>query len=115
MSYVFTTLYNDRVDFTICIDVMKPTYRTEARARLATNLENLLKYSAYAEDPREPPSYTMEEITMKICTPHNSSVSREHCHCLIERNVAPSQLHPGREIILDYVSNYNIPIETDCF
>lgn len=95
-SYTFTMIYPDEVDFVMCIDGAKPMIRLAQNVLAANGLKHFLKENTYASSSSEPPSYTIEEITKKICEPNRYSVLPEVARYLIERKIAPSRLHSGK-------------------
>ncbi|RZC41843.1 serine hydrolase [Asbolus verrucosus] len=95
-SFMYTMINPKNVDFLICLDGAKPMVPENALARIARNIEKFPRYEQFERSSKEPPSYTMEEIKQKICTPNKNSVAFEHSHHLVQRNVAPSKINPGK-------------------
>ncbi|CAH0555979.1 unnamed protein product [Brassicogethes aeneus] len=77
-------------------DASKPMVNKNNNVRISKAIDAFLKYSQYEMDPAEPPSYTLEELTAKICAPNMNSVMKEHAHNLYERVIAPSKKSPGK-------------------
>ncbi|CAH2003462.1 unnamed protein product [Acanthoscelides obtectus] len=96
LSYTYSMLYPERVDFAICLDGAKPMVRTNSIKRMADALDKFHKYSAFADSLEEPPSYTIDEIKEKLAKPNKNSVELQYTHFLMERNIAPSKKHPGK-------------------
>lgn len=95
-SYLYTMIYPKNVDFLICLDGAKPMISEDNIPRISRNVTKFFRYEQFERDQNEPPSYTMEEIIQKVCVPNKNSVEATHAHHLIERNVAPSKLNPGK-------------------
>ncbi|XP_050310302.1 probable serine hydrolase [Anthonomus grandis grandis] len=95
-SYVYTMLYPQTVDFVACLDGAKPMSRPKVIANMAKSIDQFLKSNDYVSSGKEPPSYTLEEIKQKVHIPNKGSVALEYANCLIERNIAPSKLFPGK-------------------
>nr|CAH7721265.1 unnamed protein product [Callosobruchus chinensis] len=96
LSYTYSMLYPERVDLAICIDGAKPMIRINNIKYMAKALDLFHKYSEFADSPQEPPSYSIDEIKKRISMPNKNSVDLEYTHFLMERNIAPSKLHPGK-------------------
>ncbi|XP_060527989.1 probable serine hydrolase isoform X2 [Cylas formicarius] len=95
-SYTYTMLYPDNVDFVACIDGAKPMTRKRTILHLANEITKFVKNNDYAMTNVEPPSYTIEEIKKKIHAPNKGSVYLEFAHYIMERNIAPSKVNPGK-------------------
>jgi pimeloyl-ACP methyl ester carboxylesterase len=95
-SFMYTMINPRNVDFLICIDGAKPMITENNMPRVAKSIARFSKYEQFERSTIEPPNYTIEEIKEKICAPNNNSVTYEHCHHLMERNIAPSKTNPGK-------------------
>lgn len=89
-------LYPQNVDFVACIDGAKPMIQKRRIGNMAKSVDIFLKNNEFASSLSEPPSYTMEHIKKLVNAPNNGSVQLDVAHYLIERNVAPSKIHPGK-------------------
>nr|CAH7722198.1 unnamed protein product [Callosobruchus chinensis] len=89
-------LNSSRIDFTICVDGLKPLPISNAFQYASRNLNQFWRQNAFASSTTEPSSYTLEEITREITTPHGRSIDPEHAHHMMERSIAPSRTHPGK-------------------
>lgn len=95
VNFVYTMLYPDDVDYVICIDGVKPLHKKNLAARLAKNIDNLLKYDELAKANTEPPSYPLEEAQKKWCEWLKNSIDLKHSHHIVERTIAPSRNYPN--------------------
>lgn len=91
VNFVFTMLYPGDIDYIICIDGVKPLRKKDLAAKLANNIDNLLKYDKLAQSNTEPPSYPLEEIKKRWCEWLRNSIQLEHSHHIVERTIAPSK------------------------
>lgn len=98
ISYVYTMVYTKEVDFVICLDGAKPMIPNDKLLLLSKQLTKFLKYDQHAVSPIEPPSYKLEDIVKKVCQPNKNSILPQFAHYVLERNIAPSQLHKGEEL-----------------
>ncbi|CAH2003465.1 unnamed protein product [Acanthoscelides obtectus] len=99
IAYTYCMMHQDRVDFLICLDGSKPLVTENFIKHMAMLLDKFLEYNKFAFSLEEPPSYTIDEIKQKIAKPNDNSVDLEYAHCLMERSIAPSKLHPGKYYI----------------
>lgn len=89
-------MYPDEVDFLICIDGAKPLVPKLRKNRLSKSFDTFMKNSDLVIENREPPSYTIEEMKKIVHKPNHGSVDVEVAHYLMERNMAPSKIQPGK-------------------
>jgi len=95
-SYTYTMLYPENVDFVACVDGAKPMIQKRGIPYMSKAIDRFLINNEYAMNPAEPPSYPLEEIKEKIHAPNKGSVYLENAHHLMERNIAPSKINPGK-------------------
>ncbi|XP_030746811.1 probable serine hydrolase [Sitophilus oryzae] len=96
VSFTYTMIYPDKVDFLVCIDGAKPLVPKVTKNRLTRALDAFLKNSDLVIENREPPSYTIEEMKRIIHQPNDGAVDIDVAHYLMERNIAPSKTQPGK-------------------
>lgn len=83
ITYLYGAFYPNIVDFSICLDAAKPLIYKNNNDRIAKLIQNFMKYNTkYELQSDDPPSYTLEEIMMKLSA--GKSVFYEHTHHLIE-------------------------------
>lgn len=82
ITYLYGAFYPNIVDFSICLDAAKPLIYKNNNDRIAKLIQNFMKYTKYELQSDDPPSYTLEEIMMKLSA--GKSVFYEHTHHLIE-------------------------------
>lgn len=100
ISFIFASLYSDRLDMLISIDVVRTRYRSPG-AQIEFIRNNIEKY--LVEDDRlqlanqmEPPSYTREQLLQIMYEGTDRSVTLENCHNILERNVTKSTKYPDK-------------------
>ncbi|XP_049823923.1 probable serine hydrolase [Aethina tumida] len=94
ITYLYGAFYPNIVNFSICLDAAKPLIYKNNNDLIAKLIQNFMKYAEYELQSDDPPSYSLEEIMMKLCA--RKSVFYEHTHHLIERMIAPSTKTPGK-------------------
>ncbi|RZC34479.1 Abhydrolase 6 and/or Hydrolase 4 domain containing protein [Asbolus verrucosus] len=95
-AYMYTMLFPESVDFLVCIDGVKPLYKKNNGPRMAEGIQELLKYDAQMRSTEEPPSYPLDVLKKKLAALNKNSISIEHCHHILERNIAPSKNDPDK-------------------
>ncbi|XP_072385132.1 probable serine hydrolase [Diabrotica undecimpunctata] len=94
-SYIYSMLYPSEVDYLICLDAVKPMVSKKQHQHYAAALEKFFKYNNFLTSG-EPPSYTIEEIKKLVSTAHKHSILPENAKYIYERNIAPSEVNPGK-------------------
>jgi len=94
--YMYSMLFPDSVDFLVCIDGVKPLQKADNLPRMAKGIDELLKFDDQLRATEEPPSYTMEELKQIMGEVNFRSIEIEHCHHILNRNIAPSKTNPGK-------------------
>lgn len=100
ISFIFASLYSDRLDMLISIDVVRTRYR-DPNSQIEFMRNNIEKY--LVEDERlllahqmEPPSYTREQLLKLMYEGSDRSVTLENCKHILERNVTKSTKYPDK-------------------
>ncbi|XP_059224367.1 probable serine hydrolase [Stomoxys calcitrans] len=96
VAYIYATLFPERIDLLIQLDVVKMPYRSpefQLRAYRITIEKQLLEDERYDE---EPTSYTFDELVELIHRGYRKSVNKENCKYLIERNCSRSSKDPSK-------------------
>lgn len=98
VAFSYASLYPERVDLMISIDVLKPPVLSVKALKEQYNemFERFLVDDKRNQESTEPPAYTFEEMIEKIIIGTKKSVTRETAHHLLERNVEPSKKYPGK-------------------
>ncbi|CAH1115620.1 unnamed protein product [Psylliodes chrysocephalus] len=96
LSYVYSMLYPSEIDFLICLDAMKPMITSNKHIHMAKALDQFFKYNDYAIDSKEPPCYSIEEMRELISKPNDNSILPEYTTYIMDRNIAPSKVQPGK-------------------
>lgn len=93
-SYIFSSLFPEKVDMLVSLDILKPLQMNPQKivSALSDRLQGVLLQNDRNESRKEPPSYTYEECIEKLYTGSNESVEKECCKYLLERNLARSKL-----------------------
>ncbi|XP_066139697.1 probable serine hydrolase isoform X1 [Euwallacea fornicatus] len=95
-SYTYTMLYPQNIDFVICLDGAKPLIIKNRIGSMAKYIDKFLQNNERVSSDKEPPSYSVEEIKLKVHAPNKGSVNLEYTPYILERNIAPSKEHPGK-------------------
>ncbi|KAJ3655473.1 hypothetical protein Zmor_014604 [Zophobas morio] len=95
-SFIYTIIFPENVDFLICIDGVKPLYMKNNGPRMALGIQELLKYDELGRSKEEPPSYPLEVIKKRMAALNTQSISIDHCHHILNRNIAPSKADPDK-------------------
>ncbi|XP_023029672.2 probable serine hydrolase [Leptinotarsa decemlineata] len=96
ICYTYCMLYPEDIDMVLFIDGSKPMVRKNINVRIAQAIDAFFKYNSFNESSEEPPSYSIEDMKKMVGAPNNNSVSLEYATILMERNIAPSKLYPGK-------------------
>ncbi|KAG5890120.1 hypothetical protein JTB14_027787 [Gonioctena quinquepunctata] len=96
ISYTYSMFYPADVDMLLCLDAAKPLVRKNMNLHVPKAIDEFLKYDSFLSSPNEPPSYTIEEMKKLVAAPNDNSVLLEYTPILMERNIAPSKVHPGK-------------------
>lgn len=96
LSYSYSFLFPNDVDFLICIDGLHPLVNPRKMHRVAQSIEEFIKYDALEKSTQEPPSYTIEEMIQKIHLGTRKSIAMETAKYILSRNIAPSEKYPGK-------------------
>lgn len=65
---------------------------------MAKALDQFFKYNDYAIDSKEPPCYSIEEMRELISKPNDNSILPEYTTYIMDRNIAPSKVQPGKKL-----------------
>lgn len=95
-SYAYATYLPDTVDFLICLDGLFPIVMSGYTERNGQLIERYIKYSNFNATGKEPPSYTFEEMEKKLYDGTKKSIDINNCKYILNRNVAPSKVNPGK-------------------
>ncbi|XP_075159982.1 putative serine hydrolase [Haematobia irritans] len=100
ISFIFASLYSDRLDMLISIDIVRTRYR-DPSTQIAYLKNHIEKY--LVEDDRlqlinqmEPPSYTREQLLQIMHEGTERSVTLENCHHILDRNITKSTKYPNK-------------------
>ncbi|XP_065361395.1 probable serine hydrolase isoform X1 [Calliphora vicina] len=100
LSFIFASLYPDRLDMLISIDVVRTRYR-DPSTQLEFIRNNIEKY--LVEDDRlqlaaqmEPPAYTQDQLLQVMFEGSGKSVALENCQHILERNITKSVKYPDK-------------------
>lgn len=100
VCFMYTTLFPHTVDMLVQIDIFKqPSRGNDALiSRMAASAEKSIMENERLDQLHleEPPCYTYEEMEELLYRGSNDWVDRENCKYILNRNIAPSQMHPGK-------------------
>ncbi|KAH8415739.1 hypothetical protein KR222_011732 [Zaprionus bogoriensis] len=97
-GFVFGSMFPDKLDMFIGLDVMKPLIRTEKQfiEKLAERLQDNLKLEERVDDGSEPPAYEWDKLVERLHLGTNKSISLESCKYLLQRSCKPSRRDPTK-------------------
>lgn len=94
--FMYTVCYPDTVDYIICIDALLPVGRQILEINsIVRTFDSFLKYMKLSSDG-EPPAYTVDELAQRLHQGTNKSIDLESCKYILERNIRPSTVSPGK-------------------
>ncbi|KAK9881768.1 hypothetical protein WA026_017286 [Henosepilachna vigintioctopunctata] len=93
VSFMYTMLYPEKVNFLMCIDALKPVCSPMSAEVTQEILDNFLKYESY-KGLEDTVTYTLQEIIQKIVS--KKSIDYEHVPLILKRNIAASRKDPGK-------------------
>ncbi|KAL3269584.1 hypothetical protein HHI36_008648 [Cryptolaemus montrouzieri] len=96
ICYSFANVYQENVDYLICIDAFKCVREPVPRDWIRAWFDRFLKFEKAAEEGIEPPSYTLEELNKKVSEEYHNSIELKNAHYIFSRNISPSKIHPGK-------------------
>lgn len=98
LSYMFASVFPDKVDMVIGIDALKPHVYNPAL--VAAALEDRVKNFMLADERNllkgEPPCYNYEDMVERLTLGTNNSVTKETAQYLLKRNIKRSEKYPGK-------------------
>lgn len=97
-SFVFASLFPDKVDYIICLDALKPLTRSPERIVdvYTERIETAIKLEKRINDKSKPPTYDQNGLVERLRKATNNSINVEACKYLLERNTRPSDDDPQR-------------------
>jgi len=98
LSFMFASVFPNKVDLLIQIDALKPqVFNAESvAASLQDRVENFMLADQRNQEKSEPPSYTYEEMVDRLHSGSYGSVSVETAEFLLKRNIKRSEKYPGK-------------------
>lgn len=98
MSFLFTCLYPDDVDFLIQFDIMKPFSNRPGTAIDSTvkNIEKFLQYDKLNEATTQPPAYTYEVLVEKMMAGTRKSLQPHNAKYVLNRIIRQSDTDPSK-------------------
>lgn len=116
LSFMFATVFPEKVDMMIQIDALKPhIYDPKKVAQsFKDRIENFMRADQRNQDKSEPPCYTYEDMIDRLSTGTFGSVTPETAQYLLKRNIRKSEKFPGkfyftRDSRLKYTYSHNFP------
>ncbi|XP_055910810.1 serine hydrolase-like protein [Eupeodes corollae] len=120
-GFVFNSLYPDKCDLYIALDVLKPLLQPKdiVVSSVAEKLEGLIKVSERKLNKSEPPSYEFEQLVDRLYEGSGKSIEKECCQFILKRNIKPSAKDPtkysfSRDDRLKSMLFYALPQELVC-
>lgn len=98
LSFYYSSLKPKNVDMFLGIDVMKPLVKATNRIidDNVKQIDKMIVNDARQAENKEPPSYTLDELSDRVVKGSHGSVPKELAHHLLERAVSPSKVHDGK-------------------
>lgn len=98
VSFIFSSIFPDKVDFNIGLDALKPHISDPAKLgpRLEKRIPQMLVADLRNREEAEPPCYTYEELVERLYKATNKSVTKETAPYLLNRNIKKSNMHPDK-------------------
>ncbi|CAH1983805.1 unnamed protein product [Acanthoscelides obtectus] len=91
----YTMMNPGSMDFTICVDGLKPIQITDSLKNAGRLLKMFPRINSFVTSTREPPSYTSQQVMAMTTRIHGRSIAADHAHHLLERAIKPSKIKPG--------------------
>ncbi|XP_055910117.1 probable serine hydrolase [Eupeodes corollae] len=120
-GFVFSSLYPDKCDMYIALDVLKPLLRSKEVliSTVGERLETLLKVGERHRSNKQPPSYDFDELVDRLHEGSGKSINKDCCQFILQRNVRPSPNDPtkfsfSRDERLKSLLFYALPQELVC-
>lgn len=98
LSFMFATVFPEKVDLLIQIDALKPQVPNPERVAkgIKDRVENFMLADKRNQEMSEPPAYTYDEMIDKVHEGTYSSVTKETAEYLLKRNIRKSEKYPGK-------------------
>jgi len=98
VSFMFASVFPNKVDLMIQIDALKPQVRnpTSVAASFEDTMMNFMIADQRNQEKSEPPAYTYDELVERVNSGTFGSVTIESTHYLLKRNVRRSEKFPGK-------------------
>lgn len=98
VSFIFSSIFPDKVDFNIGLDALKPHISDPAKLgpRLEKRIPQMLVADFRNREKTEPPCYAYEELVNRLHLGSNKSVTKEAAPYLLNRNIQKSSMHPDK-------------------
>ncbi|CRK88376.1 CLUMA_CG002153, isoform A [Clunio marinus] len=98
LSFMFASVFPNKVDMLIQIDALKPHVPDPEKVALGLQdrVENFMIADLRNQDKSEPPSYTYEDMIERLFTGTRGSVTKESAQYLLKRNIKRSEKYPGK-------------------
>lgn len=89
-SFMYTCLYPKDVDFSICIDALKPGSNQPGKLidKTQRNIEKFIYYDDLNLGNTKPPTYSYEECINKQYLGSRKSINSEYCSYILDRNIS---------------------------
>ncbi|ALC44201.1 CG7632 [Drosophila busckii] len=97
-GFVFGSLFPEKLDMFIGLDVLKPPVRNPKQVvnTLSERLANGMKIERRLRSGSEPPAYEWDQLVERLHEGTNKSVDMEACKYLLQRNCKPSTHEPHK-------------------
>lgn len=98
LSFMFASVFPNKVDMLIQIDALKPHIYNPSKVAesLQDRIENFILADQRNQAKSEPPAYTYEDMTDRLHSGTFGSVTKETAGYLLKRNIKRSEKYPGK-------------------
>lgn len=98
LSFMFASVFPNKVDMVIQIDALKPHIYEPARVAKSfqERIENFMLADQRNQNKSEPPAYTYEDMVERLVAGTYGSVTKESAEYLLKRNIRRSEKFPGK-------------------
>ncbi|EDS28158.1 valacyclovir hydrolase [Culex quinquefasciatus] len=93
MCYIFIGLYPDKVDLFVALDALQPSYPGEFYKQLAFHFDRSIEYDD--TKGKKPSGFTYDKMLSRVRYSAGTTIPKELCHHLLERNIRESSVLPG--------------------
>ncbi|XP_055911561.1 probable serine hydrolase [Eupeodes corollae] len=97
-GFIFTSLFPDKCDMFVALDVLKPILRNKENTitAITEQFEGHNKQMKINLGDTKPPCYELDELVERLHKGTGQSISKECCKFILQRNSLPSKDEPNK-------------------